>query len=134
MLFDEADADRAGGGAGIGPARTGGGPSSVEFGEPDDDAAYEHYRGLPCERCEEAPRDALAGGRSPNLPGGRNGSRSWTRCRVREGHRRPPPRSCSPAEMGDPAPVPERAVVRLVVRARALGALERQVGASEAAG
>lgn len=84
---------------------------AIEFVEPDDAAAYEHYRDC-VRRCEEGRRVRRAAG----VEAGRG------RAQVREGRRR---RHRVPARLRDgrPRPVPERAVVRLVVRARALGAL-----------
>ena len=96
---------------------------AIEFVEPDDDAAaYEHYRDC-VRRCGGGARRAGEEGRRVRRAAGVEAGRG--RAQVREGRRR---RHRVPARLRDgrPRPVPERAVVRLVVRARALGALERR--------
>ena len=89
---------------------------AIEFVEPDDAAAYEHYRDC-VRRCAGGARRAGEEGRRVRR-GGRSGSRPWTRSGAWRASTSPP-RSCSPARWSS-RPVPERAVVRLVVRARAL--------------
>ena len=103
--------------------RTGGGRGRSEFDEADDAAAYgRRYtgRGGPLRRGQEGAR--AQGGRGRLAPrAGADGRRAAPGGGRRRRHRVPARR-----RGGRLLEVPERAVVRRVVRARALGALERR--------
>lgn len=95
---------------------------SIEFDEADDAAAYEHYTDA-VDRCGEAKRElerrVVEAASRPRV--GADGRRAAPGEGRRRRHRVPARR-----RGGRLLEVPERAVVRRVVRARALGALERR--------